>query len=80
VSNSNDFLFPRHPYRGRFSPESLAFNANLQEFSQRIDYIVALQTGNKMAPEEAYKQIKTLWKQLKRSRKEMGIGGNTPPG
>jgi hypothetical protein len=33
-----------------------------------------LETGGKLPSEEAYKQIKSLWKQLKRSKKELGIG------
>lgn len=35
-----------------------------------------LETSGKLAPEEAYQQIKALWKQLKRSKKELGIGQN----
>jgi hypothetical protein len=32
----NGFLYPRSRYYGAFSPETLAFNANLQEFAQKI--------------------------------------------
>ncbi len=52
------------------------FNANLQEFSQKITYITCLQTGGKLSTEEAYEQIKVLWKQLKHSKKELAIGVN----
>ncbi|MGI0487641.1 DUF7219 family protein [Pantanalinema rosaneae CENA516] len=69
-----DFLFPRSRYRGEVKPENLVFNANLQEFSQRVSYITCLETGGKLTPEESYQQIKALWKQLKRSKKELGIG------
>lgn len=69
-----DFLFPRHNYHGKVKPENLVFNSNLQEFAQKISYICNLETGGKLPPEEAYKQIKSLWKQLKRSKKELGIG------
>ena len=76
----NEMLHPRSRYHGQFSPENLAFNANLQEFSQRIGYICALETGGKLAPNEAYKEIKKLWKQLKKSKKELGIGtADSPP-
>ncbi|BAZ39323.1 hypothetical protein NIES4101_52750 [Calothrix sp. NIES-4101] len=81
-SNQNDkdkFLYPRRPYHGDFTPENLAFNANLQEFVQRVGYITDLETGGKILPEEAYRQIKALWTQLNRSKKELGIGENTPP-
>ena len=69
-----DFLYPRHRYHGKVKPENLMFNSNLQEFAQKINYICNLETGGKVPPEEAYKKIKALWKQLKRSKKELGIG------
>ena len=74
--DKNSFLYPRSRYYGKFQPETLAFNANLQEFSQKIGYITCLETGKKVSPEEAYEQIRTLWKQLKHSKKELAIGGN----
>ncbi|MDJ0680228.1 MAG: hypothetical protein QNJ18_10240 [Xenococcaceae cyanobacterium MO_167.B52] len=73
-NDKNKFLYPRHPYRGNVHPENLVFNANLQEFAQKISYICNLETGGKIPPQKAYKQIKQLWKQLKRSKKELGIG------
>lgn len=72
----SSFLYPRSRYRGQFTPEHLAFNANLQEFTQRISYICALETGGKLSPEEAYEKIRDSWKQLKRSKKALGIGTN----
>jgi hypothetical protein len=74
--DKNSFLYPRSRYYGNFQPETLAFNANLQEFAQKISYITCLETGGKLSPEEAYEQIKALWKQLKHSKKELAIGGN----
>ncbi|KAF3885179.1 MULTISPECIES: DUF7219 family protein [Nostocales] len=68
------FLCPRASYRGKVRPEHLVFNANLQEFSHKVGYIASLQTGGKLEPNEAYEQIRALWKQLKRSKKELGIG------
>lgn len=72
----NDFLYPRSRYYGQFSPQHLAFNANLQEFSQRISYICALETGGKLTSMEAYLQIRRLWKQLKKSKKDLGVGAS----
>lgn len=77
VSKSN-FLHPKSRYYGEFTPEYLAFNANLQEFAQKIGYISALQTGGKLSPEQAYKQVKYLWKQLKQTKKGMNIGSDLP--
>ncbi len=75
-SEKYDFLYPRNHYHGKVKPENLVFNSNLQEFAHKISYICNLETGGKLPPEEAYKQIKSLWKQLKRSKKELGIGQN----
>lgn len=69
----DSFLNPRSRYYGEFSPQHLTFNANLQEFAQRIGYISNLQTGGKLTPDEAYNQIKALYKQLKQSKKGLDI-------
>lgn len=74
---SSDFLYPRSRYRGQVQPENLIFNANLQEFSQRVSLICGLETNGKLSPEESFQQIETLWKQLKRSKKQLGIGKNS---
>ncbi len=68
------FLLPRSRYRGKVKPENLVFNANLQEFAQRVSYISCLETNGKLSPEESYEQIKRLWKELKQSHKQLGIG------
>lgn len=72
--SQSDFLYPRSRYYGKVKPENLVFNSNLQEFSQRVSLICCLETGGKISPEESYKQIKALWKQLKKSKKQLGIG------
>ncbi|WP_442942279.1 DUF7219 family protein [Nostoc sp.] len=56
--------------------ENLIFNANLQEFTQKTDYITSLQIGGKVTPEEAYKQIEALDKQLDKSKNTLNIGTN----
>ncbi|MGD1807676.1 DUF7219 family protein [Dapis sp. BLCC M126] len=73
----DDFLYPRSRYHGDFTPENLAFNANLQEFAQRVSLICGLETGGKLSSEEAYYKIKDLWKQLKKSKKNLRIGENS---
>lgn len=72
--NLDDFLYPRSRYHGPVNPENLVFNANLQEFAQKVGYVCALETNGKIPPEEAYNRIKSLWKQLKQSKKSLGIG------
>jgi hypothetical protein len=76
IVNKDDFLYPHGRYYGQVKPENLVFNANLQEFAQKVNYICSLETGGKLAPDEAYEQIKGLWKQLKQSKKQLQIGQN----
>lgn len=74
MTDRDEFLYPRSRYYGQVKPENLVFNANLQEFAQRVSFICNLETNGKLSSEEAYNQIKALWKQLKRSKKQLGIG------
>jgi hypothetical protein len=71
--DKESFLNPRSRYYGEFTPENLVFNANLQEFANKVSYICNLETGGKISNAEAYHRIKALWKQLKVSKKELGI-------
>ena len=82
MSNQLDsFLHQNSRYNSQnFSPENLVFNNNLQEFTQKVGYICSLETSGKITSEESYKQIKSLWKELKRSKKELGIGQQPFPG
>ncbi|MGK7876795.1 MAG: hypothetical protein AB4426_26960 [Xenococcaceae cyanobacterium] len=72
----SDFLYPRSCYYGEWTPPNLVFNANLQEFSVRVSYICNLEANGKLSPYEAYQEIQSLWKQLKRSKKQLGIGSS----
>jgi len=78
MKEREDFLHPRSRYYGDFTPENLAFDANLQEFAQKITYICSLETGGKISTEKAYKDIKALWKDLKSSKKQLEIGKKPP--
>ncbi|MBC1220002.1 hypothetical protein GNF10_02630 [Nostoc sp. UCD121] len=78
INDKNKFLYLRSRYYGQVKPENLVFNANLQEFAQKVSYITSLETSGKLEPEDAYKQIKALWKQLKRSKKALFIGEEPP--
>jgi hypothetical protein len=73
---TNDFIAPRHSYRGRINPEDLVFDANLQEFSAQVSYITCLTTAGKLSVEEAHWQIKQLWQKLDRSKQQLGVGEN----
>ena len=78
VADNSDFLYPRSRYHGDFTPEHMVFNANLQEFAQKVTYICNLETNGKLPPETAYQEIKALWKELKRSRRELNIRETSP--
>ncbi len=75
----DSFLYPNNRYNGNFKPENLVFNSNLQEFTQKVSYICSLETAGKLTPEDSYQQIKSLWKELKRSKKQLGIGEQNFP-
>ena len=66
---SDSFLYHNSTYHGQVKPENLLFNSNLQEFTQKVSYICCLETGGKLSPEDSFKQIKSLWKELKQSKK-----------
>lgn len=69
MTEKEDFLYPKSKYRGEFTPQNMAFDQNLQEFSQKISIICSLENNGKLTSTEAYKKIKQLWKQLKTSKK-----------
>ncbi len=71
------FFFPRAQYHGPIKPDNLVFNANFQEFAQKVSYISALETSGKLSPAEAYSKIRVLWKQLKRSAKQLGVANQS---
>ena len=72
--NQHNFLYPRSTYRGHFTPEALVFNANLQEFGQKVGYISSLHTNGKLSAQEAYEKLDNLWEQLQQSKKAMQRG------
>jgi hypothetical protein len=78
-SRKEDFLYPRSHYHGEFSPEQLAFNANLQEFAQRVSLLCSLETGGKLSAEQTYQEIKKLWHGLRASKKELLDRPKAPP-
>jgi len=76
----NQFISPLAKYNGEFSPQQLTFNANLQEFAQRVSLLCGLETNGKVSAQDAYKEIKQLWKSLKASKQALLDAQNpTPP-
>lgn len=52
-------------------PEEMMMRANLREFGQRIAMICALEEGGKLDCDEAYDRIRSIWKRLKESKKNL---------
>lgn len=73
MKNSSDFIYSRHRCRGKLRPEYLEFNAELQEFSQRVYYICCLQTNGKLSSETAYKSLEALIQQLKYAKNQFDM-------
>jgi hypothetical protein len=65
-------------YRGEgWSPERLIFHQNLESFAERVGLIVGLQANGKLSQEQAYDQIRVIWKDLKDSKANL-IEGKEP--
>lgn len=58
-------------YGPDWSPQRVAFHQNLEEFADRVGLLVGLQSNGKVTQEEAFDQIKTLWKTLKLSKNDL---------
>ena len=59
-------------YRGDdWTPTSLIVHQNLESFAERVGLIVALQSNGKLSQEQAYDQIRTIWKKLGESKKDL---------
>ncbi|MEH2089047.1 DUF7219 family protein [Nostoc sp.] len=74
--DKNRFLYACDRYHGKLQPNNLIFNANLQEFTQRVSYIANLETAGKLSPQIAFGQLEALWKQLEDSKNKLGIGSD----
>lgn len=65
-------------YRGRdWSPQRLVFHHNLESFAEQVGLIVGLQSNGKLSQEQAYAEIRKLWKELRDSRDSLL---SPPPG
>lgn len=56
-------------YRGAdWTPERLMFHQNLESFAERVGLVVGLQSNGKVSQEQAYAEIRRIWKDLKESK------------
>ena len=59
-------------YHGtNWSPQRLAFHQNLETFAERVGLVVGLQGNGKISQEQAYAEIRKIWKELKESKSEL---------
>ena len=59
-------------YRGNdWTPERLAFHQNLEAFAERVGLIVGLQSNGKISQDQAYTEIRKIWKELKGSKSSL---------
>ena len=60
-----------------WSPQRLTFHQNLESFAERVGLLVGLQSNGKVTQEQAYAEIRKLWKELRDSRDSLL---SPPPG
>lgn len=53
------------------------FEEKLRLFGVKVGIICALESGEKITEDEAFKLIKKLWKKLKKHKKSPDIGNST---
>ena len=70
-NRKEQFLNPIGKFQGKFTPQNLAFNANLQEFANFVSLICGLETNGKIDSKEAYDKIKEKWGQLELSKEQL---------
>ena len=54
-----------------WSPQRLMFHHNLESFAERVGLLVGLQSNGKVSQEQAFAEIRDLWKNLKDSRSSL---------
>ncbi|MBC6479523.1 MAG: hypothetical protein GDA56_18840 [Hormoscilla sp. GM7CHS1pb] len=74
MSNISRILYSKSRYYGEVKPENLVFNANLQEFAQRVSYISSFASSGKITLDQAFSDIESLWQRLEESKKQLGVG------
>jgi len=68
-----EFLYPTPPINpdADMSFLDIAQINNLNNFTHHVSYLTNMAIGGKMTTEDAYKQIKNLYKAMRQSRKSL---------
>ena len=72
-NSKNNFLYPKSPYRGYLTNETVIFNAKFQEFAQKLGFIANLHTGGKLSSDQAYLRVESLWSDLESSTQGINL-------
>lgn len=59
------------PKEARQDTKDSLMEESLQAFANDVGIVCALEAGGKISPQEAYKQIKSRWKELKKAKKAL---------
>ena len=68
------------PKDNRQDPKDNKMDESLQSFASDVGIVCALEAGGKITPQDAYKQIKARWKDLKKAKKALYPKGKEPDG
>lgn len=55
----------------KHDPKDTLMDSSLQAFANDVGIVCALEAGGKISPQDAYKQIKGRWKELKKAKKAL---------
>ena len=56
---------------GDWTHKRLMFHQNLESFAERVGLLVGLQSNGKVSQEQAYAEIRRMWKELKDSKSNL---------
>ncbi len=59
------------PKELKHDPKDTLMDESLQAFANDVGIVCALEAGGKITPQDAYKQIKGRWKELKKAKKAL---------
>lgn len=54
-----------------WTPKRLMFHQNLESFAERVGLLVGLQSNGKVSQEDAFAEIRRMWRELKDSKSNL---------
>ena len=74
--NRSEFIHPHSHFYGKSSPENIKFYNLMEDFVQEASLISNLAGNGKMSLDDAFSEIEELWKQVIKSKEDLGIGNS----